>query len=175
MVLYLASSKLLRFCRASRNLKLTILPRLGRNHAKHPIPRVSRTEPDRHTGTSSPPNASNRPPISTSFPPPNSPTMDYHLGPPAKRRRTRELIPPPPRHPDAAAIITEDLAAHMVNRANAQILQTVGFTGCTRVVQESLRSLAEDCMLAHYYYHCHCTTLHYAILETRNDLLTSDP
>ncbi|RPB22157.1 hypothetical protein L211DRAFT_869542 [Terfezia boudieri ATCC MYA-4762] len=74
--------------------------------------------------------------------------MAHQPEPPAKRRRTRVPVPPPPRHPDAAAIITEDLAAHMVNRANAQILQTVGLTGCTRVAQETLRSLAEDYMLS---------------------------
>ncbi|KAF8419426.1 transcription factor TFIID complex subunit 8 C-term-domain-containing protein [Tirmania nivea] len=73
--------------------------------------------------------------------------MAHHPDPPAKRRRTRDPVPPPPRHPDAAAIISEDLAAHMVNRANAQILQTAGFSGCTRVVQERLRWLAEDYML----------------------------
>lgn len=64
---------------------------------------------------------------------------------PTKRRRTREPVLPPPRDPDAATVIPEEVAASMLDRANARILQSVGYTGATRVAQESLRSLAENC------------------------------
>ena len=64
---------------------------------------------------------------------------------PTKRRRTREPVLPPPRDPDAATVVPEGLAASMLDRANARILQSVGYTGATRVAQESLRALAENC------------------------------
>ena len=65
---------------------------------------------------------------------------------PAKRRR-RDPVPEAPRHPESAAIVPDEHAASLLDRANATILQSVGFSGASRVAQERLRSLAEDCEL----------------------------
>ncbi|KAF8475856.1 transcription factor TFIID complex subunit 8 C-term-domain-containing protein [Kalaharituber pfeilii] len=66
---------------------------------------------------------------------------------PVKRRR-REPVPDAPRPPETAAVVSEELAASLLDRANAKILQSVGFTGATRVAQERLRMLAEEYYLS---------------------------
>ncbi|KAI5811684.1 transcription factor TFIID complex subunit 8 C-term-domain-containing protein, partial [Peziza echinospora] len=66
---------------------------------------------------------------------------------PSKRRR-RDPVPEPPRHPESAVIVPEDVAASLLDRANARILQSAGFSGATRLAQERLRELAEDYYLS---------------------------
>lgn len=53
-------------------------------------------------------------------------------------------MPPAPTYPEAAAIVTEDIAGAMLQRAIAQLLGAAGFTGADPLAMEEMRRLAEQ-------------------------------
>lgn len=95
-------------------------------------------------------------------PPPQLEMGDLENPRPLKRRR-RDIVPPPPEYEDAAPVVSEDMAANLLNKSAAMILKSAGYSGATTVAQERLRQLAEDRMflsaLHYYHYYIICLTL----------------
>jgi len=94
-------------------------------------------------------------------PPPQLEMGDLENPRPLKRRR-RSIVPPPPEYEDAAPVVSEELAAGLLNKSAAMILKSVGYHGATTVAQERLRQLAEDRMFPFILHHCYyiiCLTL----------------
>jgi hypothetical protein len=71
------------------------------------------------------------------------PNADFNPRP--LKRRRRAVVPDPPTYEDAAPVVPEETAAGLLNKSAAVILKSVGFTGATKLAQEHLRQLAEDC------------------------------
>ncbi|RPA96588.1 hypothetical protein L873DRAFT_1220004 [Choiromyces venosus 120613-1] len=87
--------------------------------------------------------------------PPPQLEMDNLENPRPLKRRRREIVPPPPEHEDATPVVSEEMAANLLNKSAAVILKSVGYSGATTVSQERLRQLAED----HYLRMLHIITL----------------
>ncbi|TGZ85625.1 hypothetical protein EX30DRAFT_361434 [Ascodesmis nigricans] len=61
-----------------------------------------------------------------------------------RKRRRRNLVPPAPTYPDAAVIVSEDIAASILQRSIAQLLLAAGFAGADPLALEEMRRLAEQ-------------------------------
>jgi hypothetical protein len=72
---------------------------------------------------------------------------NYDTNPRPLKRRRRELVPAAPQDSDSAAVIPEEVASQLLQVSNAQILQSIGFSGSTSVAQERMRQLASNCSL----------------------------
>ncbi|KAL7270094.1 hypothetical protein RUND412_007208 [Rhizina undulata] len=81
----------------------------------------------------------------------DTPNPDINSPDPSPRphkRRRRNIVPDPPTYEEAAEILPAEMVAHLLNRSNAMILKSAGFSGAMPLAQESMRRLAEDYLLS---------------------------